>query len=255
MSSRGGFSAILGAWLVQSCLTPYAPEQTDPSSERSNTPITPGESLPGEPCNTAGMVRVEGFEAAPAFCIDRYEASLDGGALGNAHQSSGDDAATALDGSTQARARVALGVPPSTNISWYQAKAACTNAGKRLCTLAEWERACRGPDANLYPYGDTVDHEACNGFFQPFKQEPANTGAFRDCGSAYGAFDMSGNVEEWTATAVEATPGSGVPDARALRGGSFRSNSKALACVGPEFHAAPGSTAADRGFRCCRNLP
>ena len=43
--------------------------------------------------------------------------------------------------------------------------------------------------------------------------------------------------------------------AQAMAGGSFKSNSQALACIGEEFHEAPGSADVDRGFRCCSDGP
>ena len=46
---------------------------------------------------------------------------------------------------------------PQSNISGVQAQQACEGAGKRLCTDAEWLRACRGAADNIYPYGDTRD--------------------------------------------------------------------------------------------------
>ncbi|MEE8410443.1 MAG: SUMF1/EgtB/PvdO family nonheme iron enzyme, partial [Myxococcota bacterium] len=156
-------------------------------------------------------------------------------------------------------AGVALGVPPTAGISWYQARAACENAGKRLCTLAEWERACRGMQSLIYPYGDTIDQAACNGFFAYTESyemgEPESTGSFDTCGSPWGAYDMSGNLEEWTLDAWPRLPGTTPLNDRAVRGGSFKSNSRALACIGQEFHEPPGSVDIDRGFRCCSDGP
>jgi formylglycine-generating enzyme required for sulfatase activity len=188
------------------------------------------------------------------FCIDRFEAAVGSGALGNPHQGT-DDEDPSLDGSTTAAAATSLGVAPTTGISWYQARAACENAGKRLCTLAEWERACRGTDSLIYPYGDTMIEDACNGFFAYTGQTPAVTGSLDTCGSAWGAYDLSGNVEEWVFDAWPRLPGSPLFDDRAVRGGSFKSNSQALQCVGEEFHEPPGSSDVDRGFRCCADGP
>jgi formylglycine-generating enzyme required for sulfatase activity len=47
---------------------------------------------------------------------------------------------------------------PCTQINFFQAAGACTNAGKRLCAGAEWLWACEGGTAaNAYPYGDIYD--------------------------------------------------------------------------------------------------
>jgi hypothetical protein len=215
--------------------------------------ITSLDGLPGESCGTPLMVVVTDAEGA-RFCIDRFESALDDGALGHAAQGVS-DADPSLDGSTTAKAVVALGVLPRAGLSWYQAKAACLNAGKRLCTLEEWERACRGTLALLYPYGDAVDDVACNGFFNYPAPKPAHTGAMPACGSAYGVYDLSGNLEEWTDSAVARIPGGAILDDRAIRGGGFRANARALSCVGDEFHAAPATSGDDRGFRCCGSPP
>jgi formylglycine-generating enzyme required for sulfatase activity len=59
-------------------------------------------------------------------------------------------------------ARSAPGAVPQGYISGDQAAAACARAGKRLCTRAEWELACRGPSSNVYPYGTERQDGVCN---------------------------------------------------------------------------------------------
>ena len=54
------------------------------------------------------------------------------------------------------------GVRPQGYISQVEAASACLNAGKRLCTLTEWYRACRGEHDTLYPYGATYAKGRCN---------------------------------------------------------------------------------------------
>ncbi len=218
-------------WLVlfvSACADRFEPGEPDPGPG----PLDSLDGLPGEPCGTNQMVVVTRADDT-TFCIDRLEASL---------------------GPTAA-AQVVLGVVPATGVTWQQATNACDNAGKRLCTVEEWERACRGPEGRVYPYGDTIDDTLCRGFFNYPENKPEVTGSIETCGSYFGAYDLSGNVEEWTSTAVERIPGSGIFNDKAIRGGSFKSNSNALQCVGAEFHAAPESSDIDRGFRCCMDGP
>jgi hypothetical protein len=111
-----------------------------------------------------------------AFCIDKYEASL-----------------TILPSSADLVAVSALGVLPAVNISQIDAAAACAQAGKRLCSDAEWLRACQGPDNYTYPYGNTLQPAVCND-----NGSLAATGIHSECVSAEGAFDLVGNVNEWT---------------------------------------------------------
>jgi hypothetical protein len=247
-------AALLGLGISSGCGRRHVPAGPAPDDR-----ITSLDGLPGEPCDTAVMVKVTDTNGS-VFCIDRFEASLDDGALGRVHQgdtdgvvTDADDALLTTDGSTTARALVVLGALPASSISWYQAVAACANAGKRLCSVAEWELACRGPKGYAYPYGEANDETACNGFFAYGVEQPAATGSYGRCHSDFGAYDMSGNVEEWTATPVERVVGTGALIDRAVRGGGYGANAAALACAGPEFHAPPGSVALDRGFRCCRD--
>lgn len=205
-------------------------------------------NAPGEPCAQSLMVRIT--DAEVAFCIDRFEASIDDGQLGRANQGE-DDTDLSVDGSTDAHAQNDLLVQPRREISWYQAQAACENSGKRLCTTEEWERACRGPDERIYPYGNEMDETICNGFFRSNGVGVLPTGSLSSCVSAEGVFDMSGNVSEWTASPIARVPGEAVLNDRSIRGGGFQSNFSALRCLGDEFHRPPSTLDAAVGFRCC----
>jgi hypothetical protein len=170
---------------------------------------------PGQGGCPAGMIPIA---AAAPFCIDRYEAAL---------VLAGDGSPWSPyfnPGTSAVRAVSIAGAVPQAYISGVQAAAACTTAGKRLCTDAEWLRACRGPANTTYPYGDTRQPGTCNdarainpvveyfGSSDPsvfamsghpcIDQLPSSldrTGANADCVAAEGAFDMMGNLHEWTA--------------------------------------------------------
>ena len=80
------------------------------------------------------------------------------------------------------------GVLPSTCVTWFQAEQACALAGKRLVTNQEWQRAAAGtPDP-----GATPGPADCN----TNSAGPVNTGSRANCVSAWGVFDMVGNVDE-----------------------------------------------------------
>ena len=108
---------------------------------------------------------------------------------------------------------------PVVQVSWYDVVAYAEWAGVRLLTEQEWEKAARGIDGRIYPWGDEFDPARCNtsesgiGSTTPVRR-------YSPCGdSPCGCADMAGNVWEWTAS--EWKPGS---DFRVLRGGSFVHN-------------------------------
>jgi formylglycine-generating enzyme required for sulfatase activity len=93
---------------------------------------------------------------------------------------------------------------PLVGVSWYEAYAYCrwlseaTGRDYRLPTEAEWEKAARGTDGRLYPWGDAFDAARCNTRASGL-QRTLPVGRYSPAGdSPYGCADVVGNVSEWT---------------------------------------------------------
>jgi formylglycine-generating enzyme required for sulfatase activity len=128
---------------------------------------------------------------------------------------------------------------PMNCLDWSQAKAYCEWVGTHLPTDAEWEKAARGTDGRIYPWGNDWSNNKAN----VNGKGTMPVGSFPSGASPYGALDMAGNVWEWVAD----TFGTG----RGVRGGSWYHNPKnARASVRSSL--PPGARSIDVGFRCAQ---
>lgn len=91
---------------------------------------------------------------------------------------------------------------PMLGANWFDARDYCRFRGKRLPTEAEWEKAARGPNGDMYPWGNAP--ATCkNAIIREHHKKGCGTGITHDVGARgpfrYGLYDMAGNAHEWVA--------------------------------------------------------
>jgi formylglycine-generating enzyme required for sulfatase activity len=136
--------------------------------------------------STFEMERTEVTVAAYQACVDAKKA----GRMDGCDPPRSGDACNAADKANH----------PINCVSWDQAKAYCSWAGKRLPTEEEWEYAARGTEGRKYPWGSSPEpsNQLCwNG---SLRQGTCPVGSFPSGATPLGVQDMAGNVSEWTSS-------------------------------------------------------
>ncbi|MCP4141720.1 MAG: SUMF1/EgtB/PvdO family nonheme iron enzyme [Chloroflexi bacterium] len=199
------------------------------------------------------------------YYIDKYEVS-------NAdYKACVDDFACSLPKPTTFYADARYRSHPAVFVSWEKANEYCEWREARLPTEAEWEKAARGDDSLIYPWGNMFSGSALNfcdaeceyswkntGIIDKYSMT-APIGTYPDGESPYGVLDMAGNAAEWVAdwydkdyyenTPRENPQGPEDGTYRVLRGGSWYNRSSEVRTYQRNF-LRPNIAYNYTGFRC-----
>lgn len=124
------------------------------------------------------------------------------------------------------------GEPPRLGASQSDASRLCSERGARLCTELEWERACRGPNGDLFAAGAAWD--------------PTCSKTPEQCVSGFGVRSMGASIQEWTASVIAESG----PKRIAIKG-AFGGASPASHRCAARHGMEPTASGKPIGFRCC----
>ena len=162
---------------------------------------------------------------------------------------------------------------PVVGVTWFGAQAYAEFYLKKLPTEAQWEKAARGTDGRIFPWGNEIDSSRANYWASgdPFEPETTPVGFFNgedyqgfqtsDAKSVYGCYDMVGNVREWVAdwyqwdyyaTGKKINPsGPETGEKKVVRGGGYLFHADQLRATF-RYALEPDQAASFIGFRCMR---
>ncbi len=128
-------------------------------------------------------------------------------------------------------------------LTWNEASNYCRKHGKTLCTEDQWEKACKGPEMLVYPYGQEFDPDACIPTGTKL-QETYLIGEDKRCVSGYGVHGMGGGCLEWTFSKAKG-------DRNIVKGGYAPGQERGGTRCAARKDEKPSFAHQNLTFRCC----
>jgi serine/threonine protein kinase len=265
--------AVLATFIVVAVLLnkrPKLPEVTLPAPAAAETPPLSLRTRSGEMVLVSAGDALLGKElhpvSVPSFYIDKTEVTNEV-YLEFCHR---------IGHEIPPRAETDRSDYPVVYVTFDDARTFCAWAGKRLPTAQEWEKAARGTEGRVYPWGDTLDYERANiprDEAAAMVASPAPAMSYEQGESPYGVRNMLGNVWEWVDTRppalgdadfvklkqnIQVTFNIIITRADVLcqvRGGSYRSWKYDSSSLLWDYASMPaGARSQDIGFRCAKDV-
>jgi formylglycine-generating enzyme required for sulfatase activity len=128
-----------------------------------------------------------------------------------------------------------------------QARDRCQEEGKQLCTSRQWKDACEAKDYRRWSFGKQLPPAGQPAPCNWQAAGPAASGSFASCYNQIGAYDMSGNLAEWTSDGER-------PGEAYQAGGFYASSPDDAHCASRISVPQSKPPAPQAGFRCCKKL-
>lgn len=140
-------------------------------------------------------------------------------------------------------------------VTWERADAYAKSLGKRLPTEQEWEKAARGIDGRMFPWGNSYDPT-----FIQFDRSKGIGETIAKPRSPYGCYDQAGGAMEWTSSWYQPYPGNPIPAEpygekyKVLKGGTTFNDVAHMRCAHRFYLPVDDSNHYLTGFRCVQDV-